>query len=661
MSATSSSSTPAFAPSRRFKEVYVEIPPSPFHTSCRTSQSSSIPSRLSFNNVNHYKENAPLQTPISGHAAILPRKRKDESSSLKSSNKKSRIEDITPHVARDKEGESQSCCHHCRAKPISSEMVQCTFLIRKSSRNTVAHRCKTNYCRKCLNHKYSEEFKPIAADSHGQKENGHAEAVHIFKCPKCRGQCGCWRCKHKSTLKSNSDSSRTHNLTEPINLKAKDFGNAAAVKKNAHKSIAAPVLTWLPVPTQLKLKDAEDRIFIREFVLRFSDMQGMSITKAQLEELELIGGTHDSADDGDEEDACVDWVSEACVKSLVLSLIGILVAEEDSSATLVMKNAMKDIRNSGVNLTKIWAVLSSLRTNMGRPEVLEGRTQGEERDWGDDESSEDRIIFEFPDPLPAPANHNVRSTRSISTDTLPVVDSSQMVPVIVGLIETVLESHAIRIALDNGTKDGKEKHQETRELVKLENELWKSLEERYKLDPSKITIERQAHKSKIQAFESVARIISSAFLPRSGPLGSDPEGRVYWALTPGVSDREYALDYIVSRLPNARKSKRPRNRKQRHRKDNADSQTLREWSWFLAVWGKKPHQNGAQDEDEEPQWWGFWDPAEIRRLADWLSITNGSQTNDSSGDDSTSVSKTLVKGIANYANLLEWRILEEDD
>ncbi|KAJ3984732.1 hypothetical protein F5890DRAFT_1410961 [Lentinula detonsa] len=652
MSATSSSSTLASAPQRRFKEVYVEIPPSPFHISCRTSQNSSIPSRLSFNNVNHYKENTPLQTPISGHAAILSRKRKGEPSSLKSSNKKSRIEDIIPQVARDKEDELRSCCHHCRAKRNSSELVQCTFLIRSSSKNTVVHRCKTNYCRRCLNHKYSEELKPIAADPHGQKESGHVEAAHIFKCPKCRGKCGCWRCRHRYTLKPNSDSSRTHNSTEPFNHRAKNFGNAAAVKKNA------PKLTWLPVPTQLKLKDAEDRIFIREFVLRFSNMQGMSITKAQLEELEFIGGTLDSTDDGDEEDACVNWVSEACVKSLVLSLIGCLAAEEDSSATL---NAMKDIRNSGVNLTRIWAVLSSLRTNMGRPEVSEGRIQGEKNDGGDDESSEDRIIFEFPDPLPAPANHNIRSTRSITTDTLPVVDSSQMVPVIVGLIETVLESHAIRIALDDGTKEGKEKHQESRELVKLENESWKRLETRYKSDPSKITIERQAHKSKIQAFESVARIVSSAFLPRSGPLGSDPEGRVYWALTPGVSDREYALDYIVSRLPNARKSKRPRNRKQRHRKDNVDSQTLREWSWFLAVWGKKPHENGAQCEDEEPQWWGFWDPAEIRKLADWLSITNGSQTDDSSGDGPTSVLKTLVNGITNYANLLEWRILEEEN
>lgn len=58
----------------------------------------------------------------------------------------------------------------------------------------------------------------------------------------------------------------------------------------------------------------------------------MALTRNQLEELEFIAGTHDLSDD---ENDYVDWVSETCVKSLVISLIGVLAAEEDSSATLV--------------------------------------------------------------------------------------------------------------------------------------------------------------------------------------------------------------------------------------------------------------------------------------------------------------------------------------
>lgn len=63
----------------------------------------------------------------------------------------------------------------------------------------------------------------------------------------------------------------------------------------------------------------------------------MALTKSQLEEFEFIAGTHDLGDDDDDDDenVYVDWVSETCIKSLVISLIGVLAAEEDSSATLV--------------------------------------------------------------------------------------------------------------------------------------------------------------------------------------------------------------------------------------------------------------------------------------------------------------------------------------
>lgn len=46
---------------------------------------------------------------------------------------------------------------------------------------------------------------------------------------------------------------------------------------------------------------------------------------------------------------------------------------------------------------------------------------------------------------------------------------------------------------------------------------------------------------------------------------------------------------------------------------------LERWSWFLAVWGKGgPAPDQAQ---EEEKWWGFHDPAEIKKLAKWLGAT----------------------------------------
>lgn len=180
--------------------------------------------------------------------------------------------------------------------------------------------------------------------------------------------------------------------------------------------------------------------------------------------------------------------------------------------------------------------------------------------------------------------------------------------------------------------------------------------------PSEITAQRHTHKSKVQDIENAAKVLSSAFSPRFSPLGSDPEGRLYWALTPGVSDREYALDYIVSRLPNAPKSKRPRNRKQRQQREEEDSQALREWSWFIAVWGKKLHGNGVNEGGDEPQWWGFWNPQEIRNLAEWLSITNGLKSDPSDGNSTHSCNdlKILVKRLTEYAASLEWRTQGEE-
>ncbi|KAJ4468133.1 hypothetical protein J3R30DRAFT_1677685 [Lentinula aciculospora] len=656
MSTASSSSTPASA-ARRFRQVYVEIPPSPLHTSRRPSIPS-LSTPLSYRS--NHRENTHLQHSINKDVTLPLQKRKGEAFSVRWTAKKPRIEHThAGNISQVADTESLIACHHCRLKCPTSEIVQCNFLSQNSS-IPVARLCKTKYCRNCLKKRYNEE---VIGTNNGQKENGHAEAAYIFECPKCRGQCSCWRCRHRATIKSTAAVHKTKALPKQVHLTTKDAGTEAASKgkRKAFQSGVAPKVAWSAILTALSVKDAEDRIFIREFILRFYDMHGMSVTKPQLEELEFIGGHHDLTDDGDEdsENVYVDWVSEACVKSLVLSLVGVLAAEEDSSATLVMKNAMKDIRNSGANLNKIWAVLSSLRAALGRPEVY-GSTSSAEED-GDDESSEDRIILDYPDPSPPPANYNIRSTRSNLTEVLHVVHSAQMIPVILGLIEIVLESHAIRVELDNGRKEGKERLRESRELIKLENESWKNSEASQESDISQITLNRQAHQSRVQVIENAAKVISTSFLPRFSPLGFDPEGRVYWVLTPGVYDREYALDHVVSRTPNA--SKRLRNRRQRRQREEADSKALREWSWFLAVWGNKPCASGTSHGDE-PQWWGFWDPAEIRKLADWISITNGLQiTYSSTGGAAHSREqlKTLVKGIAEYAALLEWRAQGEDD
>ncbi|KAE9411185.1 hypothetical protein BT96DRAFT_982958 [Gymnopus androsaceus JB14] len=551
-------------------------------------------------------------------------------------------------------------CHHCRVKRDPSDIVQCTFHICRTA-NATKTRCTLKYCRNCLKKKYNEDLDAITTTTRGQRETGHAEDAYIFKCPKCRGQCSCWRCKKRIASQTAAALTKATKTKETQSQSVPGSVNIG----RPPKPLVPPI--WSIISTQLSFKDAEDRIFIREFVQRFSNLRGMTIPKAQLQELEFIGGTNDQNDSNDDE-VYTNWVSETCVRSLVLSLIGVLAAEEESSATLAMKNTMKDIRNSGVNLTKIWAVLATLRAALGPPDKVSETDKVDEH--GDDESSEDRIILDYPDPSPPPANHSGRSTRSVSTDAFPVVHAAQMIPVILGLIETVLESHAVRTELEEGTKDGREKFRESRECIKLENESWdqlrKSLEEAQEPDVLKIKAERQAHKLKITGLENAAKVIASAFIPRFTPLGSDSDGRIYWALTPGVYDREYALDYIASRQPQGPKSKKPRNRKHRVQKEESDRKALKEWTWFLAVWGTEPTAMGASATADK-QWWGFWDPVEIHRLAEWISVTNDLKTtgDPSSGRPAASRTveglKTLVKNIAEYATLLEWRAQGEED
>jgi hypothetical protein len=105
----------------------------------------------------------------------------------------------------------------------------------------------------------------------------------------------------------------------------KPTGRPSGRPKATPKPLPAP--SWKPIHNAfaLSLLQAESRIQIREFVLRFSEL--FDIAKGNLEELECIGGmkamAYDDSYEQDEEDM-VEWVSEPCVKSVVLGLLGLL-------------------------------------------------------------------------------------------------------------------------------------------------------------------------------------------------------------------------------------------------------------------------------------------------------------------------------------------------
>jgi len=112
-------------------------------------------------------------------------------------------------------------------------------------------------------------------------------------------------------------------------LKVKGSKSHEAQSKGATKAKPKdlPTVKWTLVPIHLTQVEAEDRIFIREFILRFGDLLDPVIAKTNIEELELIGGRPGKSDD---DSGVTGWVSDACIKALAAGLLGLLAKDHES-------------------------------------------------------------------------------------------------------------------------------------------------------------------------------------------------------------------------------------------------------------------------------------------------------------------------------------------
>jgi len=109
--------------------------------------------------------------------------------------------------------------------------------------------------------------------------------------------------------------------------------NAGRVKeapKTVPKIKRIPPPTWTDLDISLSLAEAEQRIHIREFTLRFASV--IEISRAHLDELEEMKPYRSG-----EESELVPWVSEGCVKSLTVGLLNLLDVEgEDKKVPLAL-------------------------------------------------------------------------------------------------------------------------------------------------------------------------------------------------------------------------------------------------------------------------------------------------------------------------------------
>ncbi|KXN90851.1 hypothetical protein AN958_03505 [Leucoagaricus sp. SymC.cos] len=444
--------------------------------------------------------------------------------------------------------------------------------------------------------------------------------MRYFRCPKCCDTCNCPRCRKSKGLEPMGSAGTIRKpppKPEPKppkqkadrKSKSKDgaSGKAGSKVDKKSKTKPLPIVKWTSVPVRISLEDAEARFNIREFVLRFADLFEPSLPRANLEELEEIGGGRHQGRDEDGEMAS--WVSEFCVKSIIVGLLNLLEKELRGALAVSIKQAVKEIRTLGVNLNKIWPVLSTLReTSIKRlhhsseSDILAGLPPSS---LPGSPTPSIPFTFTFPDPLPPPTTHDIRSIRSTrnndTNDGLHIAYSAQMIPVITSLIEDVLLTSAIREEIESGVREGKERIKEQREAVKREAERWemvrKGMETHVKLKAQILEnrAKRDYHKRKLASLDNSLKILAPKYSPRLTPLGVDLDGRVYWILSPGVSEREAASDLILSCSKDEQPVKGKGGKKNMVRKalrtkvlGGEERREMRSWSWFVAVWGRKP-------------------------------------------------------------------------
>ena len=136
------------------------------------------------------------------------------------------------------------------------------------------------------------------------------------------------------------------------------------------------------------------------------------------------------------------------------------------------------------------------------------------------------------------------------------------------------------------------------------------------------------HEALLAKIDGAHRIAVSECIARFGPLGHDTEGRVYYAITPGVTEREAAVELLEGGKGEVKFGKR-------RVAELDERKRLKHWSWFVAVWGRKPlgaevaKLDGDDEEDKEGVdedtecWWAFWQPEEVAKLAEWLAMKHG--------------------------------------
>ncbi|OSD07103.1 hypothetical protein PYCCODRAFT_1456638, partial [Trametes coccinea BRFM310] len=555
-------------------------------------------------------------------------------------------------------------CHQCARLVEPLDALHCTAL------RPSGHRCVLKYCKACMRNRYQTDIHTVKSrdlNISAEERSKHATDIdYVFRCPRCEDKCNCRICRKAKGLPATGDLHLLARKTAKVSMATKpstqtdDSGmsNAATTSTAAKQSTATipklrakpkphvlippsphtarhsgppsieqektkrragrpkreivskpvPKPVWTPLPTPLSYEGARERIHIREFLLRFSHLT--EIARGHLEELEEVGSSTFGDSRVEEEESrstkasVTTWISESALKGILVGLLTLLSKDPElEDHVQALTKAIHSIKSAGVNLNKMSTTLVTLRENSS---------------------------IALPEPLPfaSTVRHSRRSGNHAQESTQRTVFSTaQLVPAVSALVDQVLQTKAVREDFERAVSQEKDLVRAARELTAEENKGWKTALATKPSTPDSRRAARIAHKEALAAIEHAHKVAMCECVPRFAPLGRDADGRVYFALTPGMIEREAAVDLLEGGKGEVRWGKR------RGVADDAQRKRMRLWSWHLAVWGRKPEgaqvaklaqDDGGATEDEEDGdrdaecWWGFWQPEEVAKLSQWL-------------------------------------------
>jgi hypothetical protein len=251
---------------------------------------------------------------------------------------------------------------------------------------------------------------------------------------------------------------------------------------------------WTRIASALSQSELEERIFVREFLLRFNHLSEAPVPKSHLEELEQLNGNGKALHGVEELDGLA-WVNDACLKSVISSLLGLCATASDGRIAHASETAIKALKPVGLHPMKIWSMLQDWQSTINAgvastsyrpPKVIRDdvSTTSSLTELSDDEEEDSAVLLEEPKTLSlvvlAALEQGRRATRGMTSATtttgnsVAIMSSSQMVPTILSLIDFVLSLglENMKTEMDEGLKNPKELVRKVRECVKGENERW---------------------------------------------------------------------------------------------------------------------------------------------------------------------------------------------